>query len=521
MAESAGKRTENITEVEKKEEDEKHQQNEGAEEEEGERRIEKKKEKKTKKTTEKSATPGATPKKCRTCGIPLKNHKWPWGKKCKQLDLIQLDEGDSEEDEGAGEDEEEDESSGSSEAATPDESSDPSSEEEMKKTKKKGKKKKTKKPGKREKKKEKKREKETSTPYKGNKTEGAVPALSFVAGNLDRTIVDIITEKLDKLGNKIEEVDKKIEDDRAERSRQSERQYTNNEISYQVRDDIQCLNEVSDAQQDLLDLGIVLKDTGVQHQRPLPGLRPVSDTSDVRHLRHHPGISEASIRKILSGEYCELSSMLPAEIETLKEDEYETYIENGQLKCKIKEQKRDINSIICWIEAWAHYERIMGEYHGWPALKFLHEYKLRVLKWYKKYSWSSIYKWDVELRKEKSLKSIDFVSHDAALFAHHFDQTTYKPKKKEKCNYCNEETHKGPCNPFRGGPGTGTSTGQSRQTIGQYRYSAARPDSCYFFNNSQCLNQYCNRPHCCKSCGGPMPSYECRSSGRCSYTWYK
>ena len=369
----------------------------------------------------------------------------------------------------------------------------------------------------------KKKAKDTSTPRRKKTKEATIPALSFVAGNIDKSFIDSLCEKLGQMDAKIDAIDRRWkESDSRTSDRQPEKEKTDsmNNGTYHMREDIQLLSHVSDAQKELLDMGIVVKDTGIQYQTPVPGLRPVNDFSEFRHLKPHPGVTEKQVKQILQGEYCELPILLQPEIETVKESNYEAVIQDGQFLCKVKEAKREINSIVSWMEAWAIYENIMLEYHGMPVYRQLYNYKMRVMEWYKKYSWASIYKWDVEVRQAKGSKSMNFLEQDAGLFAHHFDHTTHKPKPKPKCQHCNRDEHKGsPC-PFRREPGTGNSTGQRRDGMGQYKYNAARPDACYFFNTSSCFNRYCNRPHICKNCAGPMPHFECRNSGRCAAPRY-
>ena len=522
MAESAGKRSEQKEEEEKPNEEE-VKKNEEDEEKSGEEEKVPDEPKKKK--------GGAVPKKCSTCRMPLRGHNGPPGKRCKNKNLIQF----HEEDEGADEDKEEDEgvqecesedspsstSTESSEESTTDSSD---SEEEAyrerrrkKRERRRRRKQRRSEQKKKNKKKNKKAGKETSTPRHAKKGSKRFPAFSFVAGNIDKTFVDAITERFDKMDAKMSEMERKWSN---EVSRQSEKniEMNSNSNTYQTREDIQMLSGVSDAQKELLDLGVVIQDTGRIHQTTVPGLRPVSEFSDVRNLKPHPGVSDKQIKQILQGEYCELPILLTPEIETINESKYEAIIEDGKFTCKVKETKRDITSIILWLEAWSLYEKIMLEYHGIQAFVPLYDYKMRVLAWYKKYTWASIYSWDMKVRQEKGNKSINFVEHDAALFDHHFDATTYKQKPKGKCAYCKED-HKGNTCPFQKEPGAGagTGTGQRREGIGQYRYGAARPDTCYFFNTSTCFNKYCTRWHACKNCGGPSPYFECKYNGKCAY----
>ena len=459
---------------------------------------------------------------CCTCGKPTKGHPQPWGKKCKNKDLINLeeekDEDEEDDNEEDGEVEEEDESSELSPDSETQSEESPDEAPRRRSAKKSPKKKKV--VGMKKTKKSQK-EKETSTPRRRKKRDSSIAALSFVSGNVDRTIIEALSDKLDKMDATVREMSRRWENEKnssIERSAHVIRDLPDNPSNtYHVREDIQCLEGVSDAQKELLDMGIVLRDTGFQHQQPVPGLRPVSDLTEVRYLKPHPGIPDKTIRQILQGEYCDIATLLKPEIQTVKDEKYETFIQNGQLLCKVKEIKREINSIVTWFEAWAYYEWMMGEYHGWQAYKPLHAYKLRIIDWHRKYTWSSVYSWDVELRRDKGGKSMNFIEYDAGLFAHHFDQSTYRQKR-------NQEEGKSkptPQQPFRGGPGATAGTGlrQPGPGIGQYRYAAARPEACYYYNTSECYTSNCRRPHYCKQCAGPMPHFECIRNGRCSYSW--
>ena len=506
MAESAGRRKEEKT---LEENESRNEEGNGGEKEVSEKKVSK-------------------PRSCRTCKVLLKEHDGPWGSKCKNKDLIDLndkqeDEEDDPEEEDIGQEEDESSEATQSESSGSEESE---PEPEPQPVKKKDKKKAKKKVVHAKKKKAGGKEKETSTPRNRRKRRNSIPALSFVAGNVDKSILEALSDRLEQMDATVKEMNRRWEN---EMSRNSDREVLINsrdnrdirdnirDNTYQIRDDVQLLSGVSEAQKDLLDMGIVLHDTGTQHQQPVPGLIPVSDQTDVRHLKPHPGIPDRMIRQILQGEYCDISLFLKPEIEAVKEETYETLIQNGQLMCKVKEKKRDINSIVTWFEAWAYYEMLMGEFHGWQAYKPLHAYKLRILEWNKKYTWSSVYSWDVELRRDKAGKTISFVEYDAGLFAHHFDQSTYRQKKNQDEGKSKPTTQQ----PFRGGPGATAGTGHRQQGpgMGQYRYSAARPEACYFYNTSECYSQNCRRPHYCKQCAGPMPYFECCKSGRCSYSY--
>ena len=456
---------------------------------------------------------------CCTCGMPTKGHPHPWGKKCRNQDLIDLNQEEQQEEDENEEDEDNQEEDESTEPSDSESQSDESPDEAVrrKNTKKSPRKKKV--VGTKKKKSQK--EKETSTPRRRKKRDSSIAALSFVSGNVDKSIIEALSDKLDKMDATVKEMSRRWE---SEKSRSTERDLPvrrdlpdNSQNTYLIRDDVQCLEQVSDAQKELLDMGIVLRDTGMQHQQPVPGLQPVNDLTDVRYLKPHPGIPDKTIRQILQGEYCDIATLLKPEIQTVKDEKYETFIQNGQLLCKVKEVKREINSIVTWFEAWASYEWMMGEYHGWQAYKPLHAYKLRIIDWHRKYTWSSVYSWDVELRREKGGKSMNFVNFDAGLFAPHFDQSTYRQKR----NQDEGKSKPPPQQPFRGGPGATAGTGQRQPGpgIGQYRYAAARPEACYYYNTSECYTPQCRRPHYCKQCAGPMPHFECIRNGRCSYSW--
>ena len=315
MAEKQSKSVEENEEEEKQEEDDK--------------RLEEKQEEDDKKKEKKKK--GAVPKKCSKCRVPLKKHIGRWGPKCKNAKPADLHEGqEDEEDEEAEEDEggeeedekgpgEEDSTESSSEDSTETSSEETDSEEEERRRRRR-RRKKERKERRRERKERKshKRKKDTSTPRRKGKKDKNISAISMVAGSIDRSIIDALSEKMDGLVAHIAEMDKKLE---TERSSASIKEVpTGSSGSIAVREDIQVLAGISDAQKDLLDLGIVVQDTGPSYQRPLPGLRPVAEATEVRHLKPHPGITDRTIRNILQGEYCELPILLPPESEIIKED---------------------------------------------------------------------------------------------------------------------------------------------------------------------------------------------------------
>ena len=467
---------------------------------------------------------GAIARKCTSCQVPLKVHKWPWGRKCPNKDLMNFDE---EKEEGEDSEKEEDdrepeyESEGDEEIDenVPESEADDETEPEpepaskskgrrsrsigtpkRKRVAQKGKKRLSNLPG-----------KTTSTPRQGKGTEGSIQGISFVAGNQESALINMLAQRFEKIDARLDDMDRKFEVDR---SRQL--QSSSSRGVYPIREDVQMLGTISDAHNDLLDLGIIAGQPGPAHQKPIPGLKPVSEATDVRHLKPHQSVTDRTVKDILRGEYCDLQLLLPPEIEQSSEASYQAFIQDGQFVCKVKENKKEINSIVTWIEAWSRYEYMMIEFHGSSLNKPLFSYKLRVLDWNKKYSWPSVYAWDVDVRRKKSGVSMEFVEVDASLFVHHFDYSTLRSKLRTKCQFCNKDDHKGaPC-PFREGPGFNT-TGLKKPTMGEYKYGAARPDACYNFNNSRCFVQYCRWAHVCKGCGGPMPHYECKSSGKCYY----
>ena len=472
---------------------------------------------------ERKQSKGAITKKCSTCRVPLKIHKWPWGKKCPMGDLIEFeDEGGEEEDVGGGDEEDagaEEEEEDDSDVEEKDEETG-STEEAYERGRKEKKAKIRSSPVKKKsEKKGKKRlyniSKATSTPRRKTLNSSSINGLSFVAGSGEQSMWNLLLEKMEKIDLRIDEVDKRIESDKRDKEKEDTVERRSN--TYRLRDDIQILDTVSEAQRDILDIGVQQHDTRHQQQRPLPGLRPVPDYIDTRDLKPHQSISDKTLKEILRGEYCDLQFILPPEIEQIKETNYEAYFQDGQLLCKVKENKRDINSIVTWVEAWSRYEHLMISFHGTSVHTDMYRYKMRVLEWNKKYTWSRVYAWDMEVRKEKSGKGMDFVNMDTGLFVYHFDHSTLRNKLKPKCRMCNGPEHKGsPCPPpFRPEPGVGS--GQQKPSMGQYKYGASRPDACYDYNYGQCYRQYCIWQHTCKGCGGPMPNFECKINGKCAY----
>ena len=69
----------------------------------------------------------------------------------------------------------------------------------------------------------------------------------------------------------------------------------------------------------------------------------MSDATDVRGLKPYQSMNEKTLRTVLRGEYCELEIMLPPENELIKETNYETFIQEGQLHCRVKEKKRELD----------------------------------------------------------------------------------------------------------------------------------------------------------------------------------
>ena len=358
-------------------------------------------------------------------------------------------------------------------------------------------------------------ERETSTPRPSR--DNSVNALSFVKKrDTTEKVLQLIAGKLDNIDDRLTTLEREVKGVKrgeSQEHKRGRRRVEEVDTLVDVEED-----EFSDAHKELLDMGIVIDNRNKIHQKPVPGLRPVSDETDIRDLRPHPSINEKAIRDILRGEYCELETLIPPEHERISETNYEAYIEEGQLFCRVKEKKRNVDSLLTWLEAWSRYEFLMNEFHGSRIFRNLYEYKLMSISWCKKYKWYSVCEWDMQLRKKKGGKSIEFLDYDAGLFTYHFDHTTFKGAPSKKCESCGEKEHKGsPC-PFQGGPGAKGGPGPKRRNEDNSWYE--RMEACHFFNTSRCYNRWCKRVHACKGCNGPMPYFECKDRGRCSYARY-
>ena len=77
-------------------------------------------------------------------------------------------------------------------------------------------------------------------------------------------------------------------------------------------------DEFSEAQKELLDMGIVMEDKNKIPPKLVSCLLRVPENADLREFKPHPTINKKTLKNILPGEYCELELMLPPKKELIK-----------------------------------------------------------------------------------------------------------------------------------------------------------------------------------------------------------
>ena len=223
--------------------------------------------------------------------------------------------------------------------------------------------------------------------------------------------------------------------------------------------------------------------------------------------QHHPsGCSNGSnhLAIVSNGEFVDFVELLPI-LE-------ESSAEFSDKKSKEKALKRYINKLLTWLQAWSTYERLVMKVKP-EVYNRLAEYRCLIQDCYVKYTWSSVYSYDVKFRTKLAGNPVedrfDFDKIDTSLFMTVLDATAVKPRK--LCYRCQSPNHTVTNCPFS----ASKAAMQTEKKVGNEKKYFQGKEICNNFQVGQCRFNYdCQRAHKCRQCYGPQLLYRCDTCQR-------
>lgn len=248
---------------------------------------------------------------------------------------------------------------------------------------------------------------------------------------------------------------------------------------------------------------------GMQASLPsqsIPGLRSIEGIQDLRQFSPVSSTPDKTLKAALCGEYINLDDFLNNLIvpnDTISD--IQSYVDqSGNISYRQKYQKRRINDILTWLEAWAGYEATMISFQGPQLYSSMVSYRLKMIEFSKKYVWASVATLDMRHRASISRKSLDFAFIDPEMITSVLDATAIRPSA-QRCLRCRSYNHTVKDCPF---PGESIPTTKAKSKFAN--------DICNNWNNLKCTFKTCRRQHICRQCKGPLPFEKCRSEGKCA-----
>jgi hypothetical protein len=235
------------------------------------------------------------------------------------------------------------------------------------------------------------------------------------------------------------------------------------------------------------------------------------------------GIAQKTAEQAVSGVYVDLSEFLPplAAGNFINRTELEPFLDGrDNLSYRPKRTKRRINNFDNWLEAWAHYEKLVIKYVGVCCHEAFVDYRLFMTECNRKYNWYCVAMYDFKHRVSLAAAStlagrFAFSTVDMNLFPTILDSTAIRPNA-PRCPRCRGYDHVAAkeC-PFPEGGGGGKSVTQRASKTSKTQ--GKQNEICHNFNRDSCLlGQACVRKHVCRTCGGPKPLSLCSVSGPCA-----
>ena len=160
------------------------------------------------------------------------------------------------------------------------------------------------------------------------------------------------------------------------------------------------------------------------------------------------GIAQKTAEQAVSGVYVDLSEFLPplAASNLINKTELEPYLDGrDNLSYRPKRTKRRINNFDNWLEAWAHYEKLVIKYVGVCCHEAFVDYRLFMTECNKKYNWYCVAMYDFKHRVSLAAAStmagrFAFSTVDMNLFPTILDSTAIRPNA-PRCPRCRGYDH--------------------------------------------------------------------------------
>ena len=220
-------------------------------------------------------------------------------------------------------------------------------------------------------------------------------------------------------------------------------------------------------------------------------------------------ISDKTALTALRGEYIRLDEFLTQYNFDINDEEYKSVVDNeGNVTVKPKKRKRVINSFARWEEAYTNYERLMVYYGGYEMYDQMVRYRVYIASVNRKYKWQAVAMYDARHRLDLAHRnSCQFAHLNSDLANTIFDSTAIKPNA-PRCPRCSAYDHVevAEC-PF---PPRAAAAATKKPQFSFGGLGATATEICNNFNEGRCKwNEKCRRIHMCIRCKGPHPARDC------------
>lgn len=220
-------------------------------------------------------------------------------------------------------------------------------------------------------------------------------------------------------------------------------------------------------------------------------------------------ISDKIALTALRGEYVMLDEFLTQYNFDINDEEYKSVVDSdGNVTVKPKKRKRVINSFARWEEAYTNYERLMVYYGGYEMYDQMVRYRVYIASVNRKYKWQAVAMYDARHRLDLAGRhSCRFAELNSDLANTILDSTAIKLNA-PRCPRCSAYDHVevAEC-PF---PARAAAAASKKPQTLFGGLGATATEICNNFNEGKCKwNEKCRRIHMCIRCKGPHPAREC------------
>ena len=245
---------------------------------------------------------------------------------------------------------------------------------------------------------------------------------------------------------------------------------------------------------------------------PPPGASNVIHPSISSSSRHRPEygleyLDQRTIDSAINGECVALEDFL----QQSECDELKSNIDTmGNLQVKSVRVRKNINSVLKWLEAWAPYEMVLCKRYGYNVYYEMARYRMFIIGISQKFRFQSVAAYDLRHRQRlANAGSFLFSSVDHELYVTTFDIGAIKST--NRCGKCGSSDH-GTSECSRS---AGAAKGNPDKSKGQNRgkKTGKGDEICYNFQSGSCSwGANCFRRHKCVGCGGDNPQSSCNST---------